>query len=418
MGISGQSAQQMISTGQETPANFVQHQEFTAPTATRTPKVSTSGQDGSDVLKSMARNLKAMSQSQTPLLGEDVVLEGDMAFAPTPQRFIAQTPNILGSKPLGTPRHRDTMGINTPVVNSFDTPQRSNLGQAKQLSSLFANLPKPKNEFEIVVPELEDTETEVAKPELDSEIVAVLNQETQRKLEERQFRLRSGAVRKDLPRPLVTVEMLKGIEKGDDKVSKLINHEKAWLIYRDAKKFPSLGQESLDRLERFEKADIDVEGLEMASEMIKKELGDSKLVLPDEFPLLFKDSNLELKTAKVLKNQDLSVSQLQEYHALYFKTMSQDAAVSQKLEKKLNTKLGGYMMRRKGLMTTFNATLNKLSGLEKDLQAFSVLQREEEAFMRDRVYYESKELQRLAMMEQDLQDRFRQLSYERDELNR
>ena len=114
----------------------------------------------------------------------------------------------------------------------------------------------------------------------------------------------------------------------------------------------------------------------------------------------------------------MSVSQLQEYHALYFKTMSQDAAVSQKLEKKLNTKLGGYMMRRKGLMTTFNATLNKLSGLEKDLQAFSVLQREEEAFMRDRVYYESKELQRLAMMEQDLQDRFRQLSYERDELNR
>ncbi|TPX39379.1 hypothetical protein SeMB42_g05512 [Synchytrium endobioticum] len=165
----------------------------------RTPRATATN----DNIRIEARNLRAMTEAQTPLLGGsiDVVptISGGTGFEGiTPRRAIVQTPNPLASHLTprasggnqvgmtprndfnGTPRSvagsvtssiggktgktriRDEMGINTPrddFSSGFeDTPRsvssrgRQNLIRA-QLASHFASLPKPKNDFEIVLPD-------------------------------------------------------------------------------------------------------------------------------------------------------------------------------------------------------------------------------------------------------------------------
>jgi hypothetical protein len=64
---------------------------FRAPTPMRTARIV--GESGDDIIKTMARNQKALTQAQTPLLGQDIQLEGTVEF--TRSKAIATTPNSL-----------------------------------------------------------------------------------------------------------------------------------------------------------------------------------------------------------------------------------------------------------------------------------------------------------------------------------
>jgi pre-mRNA-splicing factor CDC5/CEF1 len=97
MGVSEEAGRELVG-GNETPAaQLLGPSGFQAPTPQRTVRVV--GETGDDAIKTMARNLKAMTQSQTPLSGEDVKLEGTVEF--TPQKAIPSTPNSLAQM---TPR--------------------------------------------------------------------------------------------------------------------------------------------------------------------------------------------------------------------------------------------------------------------------------------------------------------------------
>lgn len=131
-----------------------------------------------------ARNLRALSSAQTPLLGGDnpeLTASGGTGFVgATPQRSVAQTPNPLMTPirgkngvipsateqtPLRTPM-RDSLKINENGADGFvgQTPREEKMRMQqlkKSLKSSLAGLPRPKNEYEIRLPDMDDESQEI-----------------------------------------------------------------------------------------------------------------------------------------------------------------------------------------------------------------------------------------------------------------
>ncbi|KNC96786.1 uncharacterized protein SPPG_07992 [Spizellomyces punctatus DAOM BR117] len=178
IGAAGENAKAIVDTDSASASLLGDYStSFRAPTPMRTPRTPAVG----DTLKAQARNLRAMEFAQTPLLGGDIDLEGSLDFAgATPKPAALQTPNPMalqatprdntgqfGMTPRGargaaverTP-FRDAMGINTPRSSEYggfgETPRAERQRQSlirQQLADHFKSLPKPKNDFEIVVPD-------------------------------------------------------------------------------------------------------------------------------------------------------------------------------------------------------------------------------------------------------------------------
>ena len=134
-----------------------------------------------------ARNLRNMTVAQTPLLGDEntplyVTSGGRTGFkGATPRHQVPSTPN-----PLATPLHQGiTDGSETPRIGGVSatplrTPLRDNLSinpedysttgetpweyrqhmssEKHTLKASFMNLPKPENNFELLVPDEEEAE--------------------------------------------------------------------------------------------------------------------------------------------------------------------------------------------------------------------------------------------------------------------
>ncbi|KAG9121580.1 Pre-mRNA-splicing factor cef1 [Ceratobasidium sp. 392] len=182
-----------------------------------------------DNIMAEARNLRNMVQAQTPLLDDEstpmhVSAQGGTGFeGATPRHQVAFTPNPLatprangtdvsdarvGATPLRTPM-RDNLSINpedgTPRIG--DTPREERMRAAAAQRSLklgFASLPKPSNDFEVVLPEDEE-EIEEDERTMTVEDMAERNARM-RKLQEEEERKalerRTNVVKRDLPRPV------------------------------------------------------------------------------------------------------------------------------------------------------------------------------------------------------------------------
>src|SRR6476469_5403625 len=98
-----------------------------------------------------------------------------------------------------------------------------------QLKSLFGQLPKPKNDFEIVVPEAASKTESRPKISEDAEDVSNRQQRLKKEKEDKEWRLRSSALQRDLPRPLVIVKT-----QALDDIEQLILDETQKLMCRDA----------------------------------------------------------------------------------------------------------------------------------------------------------------------------------------
>ncbi|KAJ3189673.1 CDC5 cell division cycle 5-like protein [Irineochytrium annulatum] len=281
----------------------------------RTPAVT-------DTLRMQARNLRAMEHSQTPLLGDNLSLEGPNAltFEPgtTPSGTQLHTPNPLmaqltprgghgGETPRSvnggsTPRSgsggifgrtpvRDGMGINTPRSEAgFDeTPRSAAAGGGpmnrqglirQQLSSIWKSLPTPKNEFDIVIPDApKPAEGEAGDDgrllladgmEEDMQDVEARQRAAIKREEEVRMLLRSTPVQRGLPRPLVLQPgVLSDDAEGGDKktglsAEEMIKREMERLILRDMIKHPMPGQPPVQKdqyrhVEGLEE-DVDAEG--------------------------------------------------------------------------------------------------------------------------------------------------------------
>ena len=388
--------------GADTPSTTIlgSYANVDAPTPLRTARQLTGSSEMA--LKQAARNLKALDTAQTPLLGQDFAVDGEISFE-TPLKNLNQTPNpltaIVASKGSSTPR--DQIGINTPRVQVFNEPHRTQI--PKKLSSLFEKLPKPKNDFEIVLPESvpivekaaisEDREDSLKRQELE------LKQQQELAVKKRCRVLQFG-----LPRPLISNDLVNNLySKDKDPVQKLINQEKAKLLFSDAKKYKFSKQNVLD----FEFPDVDEQytNSESVDSLILTEISQKvDLVIPQ----LFDDYNIDPSNGRVIKKIDEKTMKSQ------FSDLKQQiqrmALASQKQEQKLNITLGGHIQRLKNLSASLALKHEELADKQTFLEICQTLYLKESTILERRIEEESKEMQRLFGIEQDLQSKYREIS--------
>lgn len=219
-----------------------------------------------------ARNLRNMTVAQTPLLGDEntpihVPENGGTGFeGATPRHQVAFTPNPLATPratdgtsasatPLRTPM-RDSLSIN-PEGRSFvgETPRemRMRADSAKRsLQVSFRDLPKPENNFELLVPDDEGEEESESGQVLSEEDAAERDARIKRRKEEEEHAAlarRSQVVQRGLPRPpnvdlerlLKDLSLVPAPESEQEAVQGLIDLELAHLMQHDSLMHPIPG---------------------------------------------------------------------------------------------------------------------------------------------------------------------------------
>ncbi|KAJ3340601.1 Pre-mRNA-splicing factor cef1 [Gonapodya sp. JEL0774] len=465
------------------------------PSALRTPRLASTV----DNLKIEARNLRAMTEAQTPLLGGEIAVDtgGGTGFeGATPRRMVAQTPNPIavamtprtgaeseagegalvrggtltgfrGATP-GTPRMvRDQMGINTPGgASGFgDETPRSVSGGAvggrqdsirKQLAGLFKALPKPKNDFEVVVPEIDGgTEDggETAKqsrvgPNANGKVVISsddamagleedasdrekrLNRQAEEE-EERRLARRSAAVRKELPRPADVEGACAALlsAAGDDEIETLVARELGELLRRDALEHPFAGQQPLPKsvAERVESGFVEYGDAVMdeVTKLLHAEVATSKRNGGDAgFDDLHEAVQKELVPSYPLPaGIDRSkvtvgdqITYLSAHLASLREAMTKEATRAAKLEKRLGLVLGGYQQRANTLRRDMLGLSRQVVDKEIELEGFAMLRGVEEVGAKERVRELNEEVEELAKKERDGQEKYAELEKRKSEL--
>ena len=211
-----------------------------------------------------------MINAQTPLLGDEntplhVPENGGTGFeGATPRHQVAFTPNPLATPrttegtsatPLRTPM-RDNLSINPEGRSSFvgETPRelRMRTDTAKRsLQASFKSLPKPENNFELLVPEEEEDGAESGKMVSEEDAAERDARIRRRKEEEERAALarRSQVVQRGLPRPpnvdlerlLEDLSLVPAAETEQQAVQRLVDLELARLMQHDALAHPLPG---------------------------------------------------------------------------------------------------------------------------------------------------------------------------------
>lgn len=226
-----------------------------------------------DNLMNEARNLRALTATQTPLLGgENVELLGDNGTGfdgITPRNTVVQTPNPMATPlrggmttpsqstvgnqtPFKTPL-RDHFNINDPSGNNIAaTPRDEKLAQMQRKRTLLqglASLPKPRDEWEIRLPDLDDEKENDDNKKSDGtynevEDMSVIEKKLKEqsiKDEEERLGRRSLAVQLGLPRPISIPASIQQVNQHLDDIQIMIQQEFVRLLQHDAIKYPVPG---------------------------------------------------------------------------------------------------------------------------------------------------------------------------------
>ena len=432
-----------------------------------------------DNVMAEARNLRNMVTAQTPLLGEENTplhptgASGTGFESATPRHQVSFTPNPLatpyraadpsnvgatpresgqvGATPLRTPM-RDSLSINPDDEFSVaQTPRESRMRESASKRALragFMSLPKPENNFELMVPEDEEDETvqEPTREEDAAERDAKLKRAREEE-ERKALARRSQAIKLGLPRPTnVNVEeLLKDLRLDDGELSpdlapaqRLVDTELVQLLHHDSLTYPLPGTshpggtKSLYQIPR----DEDVDEARLA---IQRELA-SSLGFPDTneeqsrqgvaaltkseeveeafgWPSIRSRLTFDAKQRRYVDPVSLSPEdRIEGYSALLNEgrdLMAREASKISKAEKKLNVTLGGYQMRSKALVQKVTDLFGELQRGHVDYESFSRLRINENAAGPARVESLKEEVDKLARREKVLQDRYAELVSER-----
>ncbi|KAF9532437.1 pre-mRNA splicing factor component-domain-containing protein [Crepidotus variabilis] len=425
-----------------------------------------------------ARNLRNMTVAQTPLLGDE---NTPMHNAPgggsgfegaTPRHQVAFTPNPLATPRQGlpdgseTPRNGDVSAtpLRTPIRDSLSinpedysvigvTPrdQRIHTTSTKRaLKAGFMNLPKPENNFELLVPDDEEVEDQPDgalsvedAAQRDSRLRRIREEEERKSLARR-----SQSVQQGLPRP-ANVDVASLLEKlnldndEDDVMSnaqKLLNAELAQLLQHDSIAHPIPGTTRAGGSQS-SYPHPDDEAMELASQQIHLELA-TLVGFPSATPIQVREGLLKLAKTEVI-SQDLSWASVHKtlaydagthswvepsslsvearnvgYSSLLEdkrEAMAKEANKAAKAEKKLNVTLGGYLMRGQALTKRITTAFEELQKSKVEYEAFSRLHTNESAVGPRRVESLQEETQRLELRERMLQMRYAELVSEKQE---
>lgn len=420
-----------------------------------------------------ARNLRNMTMAQTPLLGEEnTPLHADSsggtgfggatpvhrtAFTPnplaTPYRAgadsdVGATPrdgSIASSTPLRTPL-RDSLAINPDGFGGVsDTPRGRGSSGKHALRAGFQSLPKPENNFELLVPEDEEDGQDgdsTLGPEMDAADRDARLRKLQELEEQRILARRSQPVKLGLPRPsnVDPTALFERLElAGADDVERLINAEVVQLLLHDSVAHPLPGtlKPGSTRSSYVIPDDADVDS---AKEAIHAELA-SLVGFPNAHPDQLRDGLLTLANADGFSDESSAWATVRKQLTLDASTrewvdpatltaeqraegynvqmseirelMSKDAMKAAKAEKKLGVQLGGYQTRFAALSKRVTEAFAELQVVQIDYESFSRLKISEDAAGPRRVSALKEEVEFLAKRENGLQERYKELEREK-----
>ncbi|KAF8652755.1 hypothetical protein AX16_004251 [Volvariella volvacea WC 439] len=473
IGQAGENAKAMVLGGSDASAKLLSDYEgLENAKMARTPR--TAPQQDNVMME--ARNLRNMTIAQTPLLGQEntplhVGVEGGTGFeSATPRHQVAFTPNPLATPrgivdstmtpvngvsatPLRTPR--DNLSINaeeyTPV-GATPREQRLRMDSTKRaLRAGFMNLPKPENNFELLVPEEEgESDEDSGRTTLSEEDAAERDARMKRAREEEECKAlarRSQSVQLGLPR-LANVEvenLLQRLvlnEEHDELTSarRLTRVELVDILQHDSIAYPLPGtQRPGGEISSYEMpADEDIEaaksevhaelcrmvGVSSASPQQLKEgllsiyraedVDDASSWAKQRQNLVFNPSKRIWIEAEFVA-QDERVAGYTSVLNDCREQMSKDANKAAKMEKKLGVTLGGYVARSQALSKRITDAYNELSKTKLDYNAFARLQTNESVAGPRRIAALKEEVEHLEQRERTLQARYAELEAERRE---
>lgn len=424
-----------------------------------------------------ARNLRNMVQAQTPLLGDEntpmhVLVEGGTGFeSATPHHQVAFTPNPLatprsggagpgttprvGATPMRTPM-RDNLNINVEdgtVVG--DTPREERLRAAASQRSLklgFASLPKPSNDFEVVLP---DDEEEVEEDERTMTVEDMAERNARmKKLQEEEDRKalerRSSVVKRGLPRPVhidhdKLLQTLREATQEQGVLSdarRLIDNELVDLIQHDTIAHPLPGTPypggtpsmyDMPEDEDVAAATVAVHvelsatlGIVGATpeEVMKgvilaagqEEVDGEALSWAHMRDTWAYDRNLKAWVDASSLSPEERIAGTASLIVQDREAMTKEAAKAAKMEKRLNVTLGGYNARSGVLTKRIKGAWAELEKSHIELESFSKLRATEQVAAPRRVAALKEEVERLERQERELQARFQDLTIAKEEV--
>ncbi|KAJ2337550.1 Pre-mRNA-splicing factor cef1 [Coemansia sp. RSA 2681] len=425
----------------------------TSTVAARTPR--TPAQSNRIMNEALAQ--RALAAQSTPLLsgesssqaaprGEGTGFDGVL-----PRGADAATPNPLAMalRPNATSSisstARDELGLNTPshsVATTARELKTAGRSLREQLALKLAKLPAPKNELEIVVPEI------VSEPEdlrLGSAAQVIEDQaDVERRMEqmrieeaELEMRRRTKCVQLDLPRPNAVPTSTLAVAADPsipETVLALISDEMRALILCDARKYPVPGMPLLRPAHPSDAQldDIADNLLESAKSLVDDEMASVPESVRDLYQQLAgpgghdawraaEDAETWLPQAKrFVATETVSNAEWVEKHRLDLAScremMAEEATRAAKIEKKLGVTLGGYQARSKALDGKIADAYKAFEQAKLDTEAFGALYEAEQAIIPARIEKAQAELRKVETRESQLQGEYRELIERRNAL--
>jgi len=414
-------------------------------TPMRTPK-----SDG-DHLRMEAQNLIALTAGETPLAGgQNADLHRSDFSGATPKARVAQTPNPMSGM---TPGGSAARGGMTPLLQSGRTPGstpgatplRDQLGlnedpdaalrnreQKRSLLEGLSSLPQAKNAYQIMAPEMPtDDEPTGALMEEDAADIEERNATKLKEKERQALKERSGALKRQLPRPLVVQEeriVAASSDGGKDGPGALIAREMYEMMEDDGVRFPVRSNQAQDAQyvmqSKSSLAHHSLNDLATASGMLKEELAnvilDSGVSKEDDAglwqeaaqELIFVPSKGEYVHASKVSAAQATEAHMQEFTELK-NMMTKEAKRANKLEKKLNTLTQGYNVRSEELLAEIQEMHTEQETKLQELKCFQALEKQERFALPLRVGGLKEDVEAAKKRETQLQHAF---ASKRDEL--
>lgn len=486
LGQASEEARDLVAGGEITEGLLTEFDALQKAKMARTPR--TAPED--DAVLREAKNLRSMTAAQTPLLGEmNAPLEEALGHAGScPRSSVTQTPNPLftPARPTSetlidvTPRSacsstktscrtsfRDSLGLNDAVSSSDKAPlydHRERLFAKQELLSGLRNLPRPKNDFELVFDDDDGDDEEdgddlitISEDAADRDArLAHLREEERR----RALARRSQVVQQGLPRPanVDAGELFASLslQKTVDPARDLVLQEMVHLIKHDSIVHPLEGSEATGSA-RSTLPLLSDSAIDAAREKIRAELAE-RIGFPGANDIILKRLIASrLKASHEEDNEEEARERVLQLHAfetaletqlgsnawsaksrrwvprtdlderayksgqadlleLAKRRMGNTATTASREEQRLAKLLGGYQARSRALSTRLKETAERLSEAAVEAAAYERLALGEQAAVVERIEKLEMEVQALERREMVGQARFKELDDQRQAL--
>ncbi|TRM56633.1 pre-mRNA splicing factor component-domain-containing protein [Schizophyllum amplum] len=477
LGLAGENAKALVEGGSDASGRLLgEYDGLESAKMARTPRTAPQ----QDNIMSEARNLRNMTMAQTPLLGDENTPMherpgGGTGFeGATPRHQVAVTPN-----PLATPRDAQLMdGSATPRTDVSATPMRTprdslsinadgsvaipqtprdlrlrDTSTKRALRAGFMNLPKPENNFELLVPDEEEDDEEGMQAPMSEEDAAERDARIQRIREEEERKAlarRSQVVKQGLPRPanVDPADLLERLSLEDDAqdtdmaaAQRLVNAEMAALLAHDSIAHPLPGTlrpgytqstyvmpDDASIAAASAAVHAELSGIVGFDSVSPEQLHEGLLALVKAEPVddsltwgaLRQTLAYDSESHMFVDADSLSAEQRAWGWAALLAdardAMTKGAGKASKAEKKLTVQLGGYQARHGALSKRVMDAFEGLLHHKIELESFSKLFANEKVAGPRRVAALKEETEYLEGRERRLQGRYAELDTERREV--